>query len=116
MVFETFIMSGTIRFGNPVLDRSTFIIDFTMAQKILDMGDGTGELLGYFKTNFYEDSKALKAESAFNETYKESDDEFAPLMVSLRNQNDLGAMKRNVRIMKISITCEHRKSESQKPF
>ena len=90
MVFETFIMSGTIRFGNPVLDRSTFIIDFTMAQKILDMGDGTGELLGYFKTNFYEDSKALKAESAFNETYKESDDEFAPLMVSLRNQNDLG--------------------------
>ena len=91
MVFESFVMSGTIMFGNPVLDRSTFIVDFKKTQMILDMENGSSELLAYFKTNFYDDKTALKIESNFNKKYLKSDDEFAPIILSLRNQNDLGA-------------------------
>ena len=91
MVFESFVMSGTVMFGNPVLDRSTFIVDFKKTQMILDMENGSSELLAYFKTNFYDDKTALKIESNFNKKYLKSDDEFAPIILSLRNQNDLGA-------------------------
>ena len=48
MVFESFVMSGTVMFGNPVLDRSTFIVDFKKTQMILDMENGSSELLAYF--------------------------------------------------------------------
>ena len=91
MVFESFVMSGTVMFGNPVLDRSTFIVDFNKTQMILDMENGSSELVAYFKTNFYDDRTALKIESNFNKKYLKSEDEFAPIILSLRNQNDLGA-------------------------
>ena len=91
MVFESFVMSGTVMFGNPVLDRSTFIVDFKKTQMILDMENGSSELLAYFKTDFYDDKTALKIESTFNKKYLKSEDEFAPIILSLRNQNDLGA-------------------------
>ena len=91
MVFESFVMSGTVMFGNPVLDRSTFIVDFKKTQMILDMENGSSELVAYFKTNFYDDRAALKIESNFNKKYLKSEDEFAPIILSLRNQNDLGA-------------------------
>lgn len=91
MVFESFVMSGTVMFGNPVLDRSTFIVDFKKTQIILDMENGSSELLAYFKTDFYDDKTALKIESNFNKKYLKSEDEFAPIILSLRNQNDLGA-------------------------
>ena len=91
MVFESFVMSGTVMFGNPVLDRSTFIVDFKKTQMILDMENGSSEPLAYFKTNFYDDKTALKIESNFNKKYLKSEDEFAPIILSLRNQNDLGA-------------------------
>ena len=91
MVFESFVMSGTVMFGNPVLDRSTFIVDFKKTQMILDMKNGSSELLAYFKTDFYDDKTALKIESNFNKKYLKSEDEFAPIILSLRNQNDLGA-------------------------
>lgn len=91
MVFESFVMSGTVMFGNPVLDRSTFIVDFKKTQMILDMENGSSELLAYFKTDFYDDKTALKIESNFNKIYLKSEDEFAPIILSLRNQNDLGA-------------------------
>ena len=91
MVFESFVMSGTVMFGNPVLDRSTFIVDFNKTQMILDMDNGSSELVAYFKTNFYDDKTALKIESNFNKKYLKSEDEFAPIILSLRNQNDLGA-------------------------
>ena len=91
MVFESFVMSGTVMFGNPVFDRSTFIVDFKKTQMILDMENGSSELLAYFKTDFYDDKTALKIESNFNKKYLKSEDEFAPIILSLRNQNDLGA-------------------------
>ena len=89
MVFQSFDMTGTVMFGSPLMDKGTFIIDISDAQNMLDMENGTGELLGYFKDNRYDDQKALIISENFNAKFKESEDEYAPVMVTLKDQNSL---------------------------
>ena len=89
MVFQTYEMTGTVRFGSPLMDKGTFIIDISDAQNMLDMENGTGELLGYFKDNRYDDQKALIISENFNAKFKESKDEYAPMMLTLKDQNGL---------------------------
>jgi len=91
MVFHSFKMTGTVRFGSPMMDRSTFIIDIKETQQMLDMNDGTGELLGYFKNNIYNDERASEIAKKFNSKYIKSNDQYAPIMVTLKEQNDLGS-------------------------
>lgn len=89
MVFQSYEMTGTVRFGSPLMDKGTFIIDISDAQNMLDMENGTGELLGYFKDNKYDDQKALIISENFNAKFKESEDEYAPMMLTLKDQNGL---------------------------
>lgn len=89
MVFQNYEMTGTVKFGSPLMDKGTFIIDISDAQNMLDMENGTGELLGYFKDDKYDDQKALIIAKNFNAKYKESEDEYAPIMVTLKDQNGL---------------------------
>ena len=89
MVFQSFEMTGTVRFGSPLMNKGTFIIDISDAQNMLDMENGTGELLGYFKDNRYDDQKALIISENFNTKFNESKDEYAPMMLTLKDQNGL---------------------------
>jgi putative ABC transport system permease protein len=89
MVFQSFEMTGTVKFGSPLMDKGTFIIDISDAQNMLDMENGTGELLGYFKDNRYDDQKALIISENFNTKFNESEDEYAPMMLTLKDQNGL---------------------------
>ena len=89
MVFQSFKMTGTVKFGSPLMDKGTFIIDINDAQNMLDMENGTGELLGYFKDNKYDDQKALVVSENFNAKFKKSKDEYAPVMLTLKDQNGL---------------------------
>jgi len=56
---------------------------------MLDMENGTGELLGYFKDDKYDDQKALVIAENFNAKFQESKDEYAPVMFTLKDQNGL---------------------------
>jgi len=89
MVFQSYEMTGTVRFGSPLMDKGTFIIDINDAQNMLDMENGTGELLGYFKDDKYDDPKALVIAENFNAKFQESKDEYAPVMFTLKDQNGL---------------------------
>ena len=89
MVFQNFVMTGTINFGSPLLDKGTFIMDIKDAQDMLDMEDGTGELLGYFNSKIYNDIEASLVAEEFNSQFINSKDEYAPIMVTLKQQNDL---------------------------
>lgn len=89
MVFQSYKMVGTVEFGSPLMDRGTFIIDIEDAQNLLDMENGTGELLGYFKDGIYNDQNALVISNEFNSKYSKSQDEYAPVMVTLKDQNGL---------------------------
>jgi putative ABC transport system permease protein len=90
MMFKTFTVSGTLRFGNTILDRGAIFMDISDAQVALDMDDAASEVLGYFKDGIYDDLKAQKLEESFNSRYSKKDDEFSPVMTRLVEQDGLG--------------------------
>jgi putative ABC transport system permease protein len=90
MMFKTFVVSGTVRFGNSVLDRGAIFMDITDAMIALDMDDAASEVLGFFKSGQYDDIKAENIEASFNTKYNVSDDEFSPIMSRLIEQEGLG--------------------------
>jgi putative ABC transport system permease protein len=90
LAFESFTISGTVRFGVEAMDRGTIFADITDVRRMLDMDDAAGEILGYAKEGVYFDEKALEIENAFNVQYSKNTDEFAPVMIRLKEQNNMG--------------------------
>ena len=82
MSITNFVVCGTIKFGTGVMDISSI-------RMALDMQDATGEILGYLPTGEYDDLEASAISAAFNEKYNLPQDEFSPIMVTLREQNNL---------------------------
>ena len=92
MAMQNYIVAGTMNFGVMAMDRATMIVDVGDAQIALDMVDSAGEILGYFGTNVYSDTKARSVVAAFNRQHEQDDDEFAPVMQRLGEQNGLDSM------------------------
>jgi putative ABC transport system permease protein len=90
MMFKTFVVSGTLRFGNTILDRGAIFMDLRDAKLALDMDDAASEVLGYFKDDVYDDIKAQQLQSSFNIKYRLEGDEFSPQMFRLVEQEGLG--------------------------
>ena len=88
-IFPSFTVVGTVLFGSAALDRGAFIVDLQDIRKAMAMEDATGELLGYFRNGKYDQAKAQQITDEFNAKYQGSEDEFAPIMFSLREQDDL---------------------------
>lgn len=89
MAFKNFTITGSVRFGTPALDKGAIIIDISDAQAMLDMEDGTGEILGFETDEIYDDEKALELSEKFNARFINNTDEFAPVMLRLKDQNNL---------------------------
>lgn len=92
MAFRNFVVSGTIRFGVSAMDRGAIIIDISDAQQVLDMENGTSEILGFLPTGVYDNELATQITEQFNQKYSGTADEFAPVMLRLRDQNNLASM------------------------
>lgn len=90
MTFASFVISGTVRFGVMAMDRGTVIIDFTDAQQILDMENGTGEILGFYKDEIFMQDQAIEMRETYNAKYADNPDEFAPIMKTLGEQSSMG--------------------------
>lgn len=90
MMFHTFVVSGTLRFGNTMLDRGAVFMDLKDAQLALDMDDSACEILGYFKDAPYIDSEAKALEEEYNYKYAIEDDEFSPKMTRLAVDAGMG--------------------------
>jgi putative ABC transport system permease protein len=90
MMFRNFVVSGTLRFGNTILDRGAVFMDIRDAQLALDMDDAASEILGYFNNDVYDDLKAQQVQDSFNAKYSVADDEFSPQMSRLVEQEGLG--------------------------
>ncbi|MCK4751135.1 MAG: ABC transporter permease, partial [Bacteroidales bacterium] len=83
MMFKTFMVSGTLRFGNSLLDRGAIFMDIQDAQLALDMEDAANEILGYYKDQPYDDLAAQDLADSFNAKYSVESDEFSPQMTRL---------------------------------
>ncbi len=92
MMFYTFRVSGTIRFGMAALDRGAILVDISDAQLALDMNNAASEILGYFNSGGYDDLKADTVKATFNAKYSSVDDEFSPEMFKLKDEPFLNEM------------------------
>ena len=88
MMFYNFTISGTVRFGMQQFDRGAIIVDITDAQIALDMNDAAGEILGFLPDGF-DINVAENVKLAFNAKHPKTDDQFAPEMQQLKDQNGL---------------------------
>jgi len=89
MAFKNFVITGSIRFGTPALDKGAIIVDISDAQLMLDMEDASGEILGYQPNEIYDDEKAGLLVQNFNTAVGNTANEYAPTMVRLKDQNNL---------------------------
>ena len=92
MSITNFTVAGTISFGTAALDRGGVIADLSGIRHALDMENAAGEILGYFNDGEYIDEKAIAFSENFNAEYSDESDLFSPVMVPLRDQNNLTGM------------------------
>jgi putative ABC transport system permease protein len=90
MAFQNFKVSGTLRFGNSMLDRGAIFMDLKDAQLALDMEDSACEILGYYRNAPYMDLEAKALASSYNNKYSKESDEFSPKMTRLAVDAGMG--------------------------
>lgn len=71
------------------MDRGAMIADIRDLQFALEMKDGASEILGFFSDQIYRSEKANEIAALFNKQYQKTDDEFSPVMITLREQGGL---------------------------
>jgi putative ABC transport system permease protein len=87
MATSNFTVVGTIRLGMRALDRGMVLADIRDVQVALDMEDAVGEVLGLFPDGLYRIEEAASIAQAFNDRHRSTpDDEFAPVMATMRDQ------------------------------
>ncbi len=87
-----FRIAGTVAFGTEAMDRSSIIADIGDVRSALDMEDATGEIVGFLKTGQYDEKVILPVVKQFNAEYSHSNDQYSPVMESLRGQNNMATM------------------------
>jgi putative ABC transport system permease protein len=92
MAMYNYMVCGTIVFGTGPMDQGSVIADLEDVRNALDMNNAAGEIVGYLPDNFYNDEKANQVVTRFNRLFPASEDEYAPVIITLRQQNNLGNM------------------------
>jgi len=104
MAIYNFRVSGTVLFGNTGMDRGTVIADLQDVQHALNMYDAAGEILGFFESGYYEDETAAPVIREFEDKYTDENDEYAPVMMRLRDQEGLAIYVDMSKSMGVIIT------------
>ncbi len=92
MMFYNFRITGTVRFGIKAMDRGAMIADLADMQDALNMADATTEIFGFFRDGFYHKELIPGTKQAFNQSYQGTTDIFAPVMIGLEDQDDMGKL------------------------
>ena len=90
MTMNNFIISGTLTFGMQAMDRGAMIADINDIQLALDMENSAGQILGYLPNNIYDIEQAEIIKENFNNAFNDSEDEFSPIMMQLKDIGMLG--------------------------
>ncbi len=92
MAMYNYTVCGTIVFGTGPMDQGSVIADIKDVRNALDMNNAAGEIVGYLPGNYYDEEKINQIVTRFNKLFPSSRDEYAPVMLTLRQQNSLGNM------------------------
>lgn len=93
MSFLNCDVCGTVSFGISALDQGGIIANLDDIRVFLDMLDGASEILGFFPSGEYNEQQAQAVKSGFNKQFNTKDD-FAPTLLTLSDQNNLGFLIR----------------------
>ena len=89
MSMYNFTVAGTLSFGMEAMDRGTIIVDLTDVGKALQMEGAAGEILGFLDDGFYDHEEAVEMADIFNAGFAGNQDEYAPQMVALGQQEKM---------------------------
>ena len=92
MTLCNFVISGTVVFGTGPMDHGSVIADLNDVRLALDMDNAAGEIVGYFSDDYYDDTKANQTVTEFYRLFPPSEDIYAPVIKTLRSQNNLANM------------------------
>ena len=87
-----FLVVGTFSLNMGVLDKEMMLVDISGARQALDMENASSEILGYTHSLYYEDEEAVELRQKFNIAESDSSDLFSPIMLALRDSNQMGTM------------------------
>ena len=77
-------------FWNRTYGSGSVVIDIEDVRNALDMNNAAGEIVGYLPDNYYDEEKVEQVVNRFNRLFPASEDEYAPVIMTLRQQNNLG--------------------------
>ncbi|HUI66175.1 MAG TPA: FtsX-like permease family protein [Bacteroidota bacterium] len=89
MSVQNFVLVGTFAFGISSLDRSAMFADIHDIQYALEMEGCAGEILGFARSMIYSGEEAGQLKKEFARDHAMLKGEFAPVMLTLEDQNDL---------------------------
>ncbi len=89
MAVANFTVAGTVRFGVAAMDRGTMVADLSDIQQALDMTQGAGEILGFFRDDVYHEDWASSVAADFNARTNRPQDPFSAIMGTLRMESGL---------------------------
>jgi putative ABC transport system permease protein len=97
MTMYNFVVAGTVATGQEALDRGLIIADIEDVRIALNMEDAAGEVVGFFKSGFYDDNTALEIAARFNsrstetpETDRADNSDYTPILRTLSQQGSMG--------------------------
>jgi putative ABC transport system permease protein len=99
MAMYNYTICGTIVFGTGLMDQGSVIADIEDVRNALDMNDAAGEIVGYLPGNYYDEEKINRVVTRFNRLFPPSNDEYAPVIVTLRQQNNLGKVMDQIKVV-----------------
>jgi len=92
MAMSNFTLCGTIIFGTGAMDHGSVVIDIEDVRNVLDMSNAASEIVGYLPNNYYDEEKVNQLVIKFNKLFPKSEGKYAPIILTLRQQNDFGKM------------------------
>jgi len=87
-----FTVVGTFKLNLGPVDRQMMLVDITGARLALDMENASSEILGYTNSLYYDDTAAVALRGRYNKINSDSTDIFSPIMMALRDTNQMGTM------------------------
>tara|TARA_B100000959_G_C14733945_1_gene522181 strand:- start:2 stop:745 length:744 start_codon:yes stop_codon:yes gene_type:complete len=87
-----FTVVGTFKLNLGPADRQMMLVDISGARLALDMENAASEILGYTHSLFYNDTAAVALRQKYNEINSDTTDIFSPIMMALRDANQMGTM------------------------
>ncbi len=92
--FYNLTVSGTLLFGATGLDRGAIVMDIADAQRAFGMKGACSEILGFLPYTYFNSEKAEAIKTIYNQSVdaRQSEDEFAPVIITLRDQAGMAEM------------------------